>query len=176
MPFEFPLSFLLTYPWIAAFVLPVEVAISFLANYIIVKKTDVNQMRIVTKEYQAFMKEYRQAVMQKDQAKVDKLKKKMKSVQDPYMKAQRERMRVTLSYLFPLTLIYFALAFVVGFRTLVAVSPYQIPALPLPQLPFIEALTQFHSGYGMPLFTWYFLTYTAVNLLISRIMGTSLTS
>jgi uncharacterized membrane protein (DUF106 family) len=169
----FELSTLLTFPWIAIIVIPIEIASSFVANYVIVKKTDVNQLRVATIEYQSFMKEYRQAVMQKDQAKVDKLKKKMKSVQDPYMKAQRERMRVSFSYLFPLTLIYFALAFAVGFRTLVAVSPYKIPALPLPQLPFIEALTPFHSGFGMPLFTWYFLTYTAVNLLISRLMGTT---
>jgi len=70
----FELSTLLTFPWIAIIVIPIEIASSLVANYVIVKKTDVNQLRVATIEYQSFMKEYRQAVMQKDQAKVDKLR------------------------------------------------------------------------------------------------------
>jgi uncharacterized membrane protein (DUF106 family) len=165
----FDLSSLLSYPLVTVFIMPIEAIASFIANFVILKKTDVNQMRIATRDYNAFMKEYRQAMRERDQAKVDKLKKKMKSVQDPYTKAQKERLRVSFSYLLPLTGIYYVLGYLIGFTKIIAVSPYNFNLL------LITAVQPFHSGFGLTLFSWYFLTYTVFNLVVSRIMGTSIT-
>jgi uncharacterized membrane protein (DUF106 family) len=184
----FELSSLLSFPLAMVIVFPVEIMASFIANFVILKKTDVNQMRIATRDYNAFMKEYRQAISQKDQARVDKLKKKMKSVQDPYTKAQRERLRITFSYLLPLSGLYYLLGFLIGFSSIIAVSPYEfnllivsashVSLVNLFQKLGIQSSVLLSIPYagGMSLFTWYFLTYTGVNLLMSRAMGTSFTT
>ncbi|MDG6933603.1 MAG: hypothetical protein JRN68_02785 [Nitrososphaerota archaeon] len=46
----FDLSSLLSYPLVTVFIMPIEAIASFIANFVILKKTDVNQMRIATRD------------------------------------------------------------------------------------------------------------------------------
>ncbi|MDG6939520.1 MAG: DUF106 domain-containing protein [Nitrososphaerota archaeon] len=162
---------LLHFPLAALTVLPIEVTTGTVANFIMKKKLNLSQAKQVTKEFSAFQKEYREALRSKDQAKVDKLKKKQKTMQDSMMKVNSERMRVTLIYLFPLIIIYYAVGYLIGFNTIVAASPYHL------SLYFISTVvtSEVPVGFGMSLFTWYFISYFTVNLVLSRLMGTSLT-
>ncbi|MEM0287702.1 MAG: EMC3/TMCO1 family protein [Nitrososphaerota archaeon] len=159
-----------TFPFAALTVLPIEIATGLVANFIMKKKLNLEQARQVTREFSEFQKEYREALRNKDQAKLDKLKKRQRAVQEAYMKVNSERMKVTFIYLFPLVAIYYLVGYIIGFRTVVAASPYQFNLILISATnsPIVPA-----GLFGMSLFTWYFISYFAVNLLLGRLMGTT---
>ncbi|MEM3382523.1 MAG: EMC3/TMCO1 family protein [Nitrososphaerales archaeon] len=128
--------------------------------------TDVERARRIRAEVNAFRRELRQAILTKNKAKEEKLRKKEKQMMSLAMKVSTERMKPMLFFIIPFIIIYYLLAFFVGgYNTIVARSP--IPIIPVSLIPF--TLVQ-----DIGLIWWYLISSLAFNGIITKLLGTSL--
>ncbi|MEM3538522.1 MAG: EMC3/TMCO1 family protein [Nitrososphaerales archaeon] len=126
--------------------------------------TDVERARRIHAEVSAFRRELRQAILTKNKAKEEKLRKKEKQMMSLEMKVSTERIKPMLFFIIPFIIIYYLLAFFVGgYNTIVARSP--IPIIPV--FPF--TLVQ-----DIGLIWWYLISSLAFNGIITKLLGTSL--
>ena len=119
----------------------------------------------------AFDKELRQAVMKKDKAKEEKLRKIKPQMDQMKLKASTGRFKVLIVTWVPFILVYYFMGdFVSGCKfpsicisTVVATSPLQIP--------FIVG-----ANGTMVLLWWYFLSSLTFGTIISKLLGTAPTT
>jgi len=119
---------------------------------------DVEEARRVAREAKAFRRELLDAIKKGDEAKVEKLRKKEKSIQQMEIKSSNQRLKATFIFIIPFWFIYLFISSLIGPTTTVAFSP-----LPLP---FI--------GDKLQLFWWYLITSFAFATIITKLVGTSI--
>jgi uncharacterized membrane protein (DUF106 family) len=141
------------------------IGLACLSNVAVRLLVDLSKERRLRREVSAFDKELRQAVLKKDKAKEEKLKR---------LKPQYDKMRITMStgrlkativtYI-PFLIVYYVMADVVigGISTQVAMSPVPIPYL-------------VSSTGGMALFWWYSLSSFSFSFVLQKLLGTSITT
>ncbi|MEM0123064.1 MAG: EMC3/TMCO1 family protein, partial [Conexivisphaerales archaeon] len=82
-------------------ILGVAAASSLISNAFTRAKVDLKASNETMKAYNEFLKEYRQTLKTGDKAKIEKLEKKQKQMQEMTMKVQMDRMKVSLYLLIP---------------------------------------------------------------------------
>jgi len=127
-----------------------QVATRFLVN--------VKESRRIAKEAKQFRKELMEAVKKGDKAKEEKLRKKEKGIREMELKSSNQRLKASLIFFIPFTLIFYFISSLVGYTSIVAHSPVNIPFV----------------GQELQLFWWYPITSFAFSSLISKLAGTSL--
>ena len=128
--------------------------------------TDVERARRIRAEVRAFRRDLRQAMLAKDKAKLEKLKKKEKMMMKEEMKISTQRMKPMLLFWIPFIIIYYLLAtFIGGYNTVVATSP--IPIIPFSLSPLILVKE-------IGLIWWYLISSLAFSAIITKLLGTSL--
>jgi uncharacterized membrane protein (DUF106 family) len=127
--------------------------------------TDIERARRIRAEVRAFRRELRQAILTKNKAKEEKLRKKEKQMMSLEMKVSAERIKPMLFFFIPFIIIYYLLAlFVGGYNTIVAVSP----------IPIIPVLNPFTLVSDIGLIWWYLISSLAFSGIITKLLGTSL--
>ncbi|MCP8317474.1 MAG: DUF106 domain-containing protein [archaeon] len=128
--------------------------------------TDVERARRIRAEVRTFRKELRQAMLAKDKAKVERLRKKEKQMMSLEMKVSTQRMKPMLFFWIPFIIVYYLLAsFVGGYNTVVAMSP--MPIIPVSLSPLILVPE-------IGLIWWYLISSLAFSGIITKLLGTSL--
>ncbi|MGB9660313.1 MAG: EMC3/TMCO1 family protein [Nitrososphaerales archaeon] len=144
----------------------VAIMLNLISNLATRLLTDVDRARRIRAEVRAFRKELRQAILTKNKAKEEKLRKREKQMMSLEMKVNTERIKPMLLFWIPFIIIYYLLAiFVGGYNTVVALSP--IPLIPVSLSPFI--LVQ-----EVGLIWWYLISSLAFNGMITKLLGTGL--
>ena len=152
-------------PYSTFFVAAIALLLNLTANLVTKAKVDLEAFKRVQHEYSRYQKQLRDAMRKGEMEKVEKLKKKYKPLQDRMLRMQGERFKVSLYYLIPFMILYFALASFMG-GTPVALSPYHF------DLYFIRATHSIGGVYSMNLVTWYIFTSVAFGVVMGRWMGT----
>ena len=124
--------------------------------------TNVERSKRIQTELRAYQKELREAIMTKDKAKEEKLKKRKKQMDEMQMKISFENLRVTALFFVPLLVLWWLVQQIVG-SGVVALSPIPINLLVFTIPP------------QMPIFWWYMISSFAFSGIISRAFGVSLT-
>jgi len=130
---------------------------------------DLKRERRMRAEVAAFDKELKEATLNKDKDKMEKLKKKKPQMDQMRLKASSGRFKVVIVTWLPFIAVYYLMGdFVSGCKFpsicvsgIVAVSP--LPA----SVPFV--------GGGMALIWWYFLSSLSFSTLMTKLLGTSQT-
>lgn len=146
-------------------ILMVAAASSLISNAFTRAKVDLKASNETMKAYNEFLKEYRQTLKTGDKAKIEKLEKKQKQMQEMTMKVQMDRMKVSLYLLIPFLVLFYLLSYFFG-ASIVAISPFKFSIF------YFEAVKPISIGYGMNFVTWYILTSFFTNLIASKIFGT----
>ncbi|NWG09181.1 MAG: DUF106 domain-containing protein [Nitrososphaerales archaeon] len=147
------------------------VGLNLISNVATRLLTDVERARRIRAEVKAFRKELRQAIVTKNKAKEEKLRKKEKQMTSLEMKVSMQRMKPLLFFWIPFILIYYLLVMLLepagGINAIVAISPVQIPVLnigvPLPE-----------GGYGFNLFWWYLISSLSFSSISMKLLGTGM--
>ncbi len=141
------------------------VCLATLSNFVIRRMVDLNKERRLRREVTAFDKELRNAVLKKDKAKEEKLKKLKPQYDKMRITMSTGRLKATLVTYVPFLIVYYVMADVVvgGINTPVAMSPLPIPYL-------VSA-----SG-SMALFWWYSLSSFSFSFVLQKLLGTSITT
>lgn len=158
-----PIELMTRIPISTIFILLLALALSFIANFIISKKVNLEYAREVQIIYKNFQKEFREALKSGDKAKIEKMKKKEKQIRDMIMKVSNERMKASFYYLIPFLVLFFLLNHVFAGKV-VALSPFQF------NLWFIRTVAEVDGLYGLDFVSWYVITSIVLNLIISKLM------
>jgi uncharacterized membrane protein (DUF106 family) len=124
--------------------------------------TDVKRSRQVRLEVQQYRSELRQAIMKKDKAKEEKLRKKDKQMREMEMKSSFENLKVTMLFMLPLLGLWYLLSSIVGLNSIVAISPIPLPLL------VVEIPKE------MSMWWWYLISSFAFSSTISKALGVGL--
>jgi len=154
-------------PTITFIVLAITVVMNTISNYVIKMKVDIKAEKAVRSEYNVIMREYREAISSKDEAGIEKVKKKQKVIQERMMKQSSARMKSTLYFLLPFSAVWLILGWLVGLNAPTAISPYAFDFY------IVKAVDPSGPFYTMSLFTWYFIVSFLTQTVISRLMGTN---
>ncbi|MCP8318110.1 MAG: DUF106 domain-containing protein [archaeon] len=143
------------------------IILNLISNAVTRLLTDVGRARRIRAEVRAFRKELKQAMLAKDKAKVERLRKKEKLMMKEEMKVSTQRIKPMLLFWIPFIIIYYLLAMSLpyGYNTIVAMSP--IPIIPVSLSPLI--LVQ-----EIGLIWWYLISSLAFSGIITKLLGTSL--
>jgi uncharacterized membrane protein (DUF106 family) len=142
-------------PYSTLFIMGVALTLSLttnLANRVLV---DVEKMKSVMAEVNAWRKEMDKARKSDDKQLLAKVMKKQKPIMQLQSKAMWDRMKVSFIYLGPFWIIFYILNSFFQHKV-VALSPFTIPLL---------------LGYELPYITWYILCSFASSLPLSRLLG-----
>ncbi|MGA2664714.1 MAG: EMC3/TMCO1 family protein [Nitrososphaerales archaeon] len=147
------------------------IGLGFMSNVATRFLVDLKKEKRLRAETAAFDKELRQAVMKKDKAKEEKLRKIKPQMDQMKLKASTGRFKVLIVTWVPFILVYYFMGdFVSGCKfpsicisTVVATSPLQIP--------FIVG-----ANGTMVLLWWYFLSSLTFGTIISKLLGTAPTT
>jgi uncharacterized membrane protein (DUF106 family) len=142
-------------PYSTLFILGVAFTLSLttnLANRVLV---DVEKMKSVMAEVNAWRKEMDKARKSDDKQLLAKVMKKQKAIMQLQSKAMWDRMKVSFIYLGPFWIIFYILNSFFQHKV-VALSPFTFPLL---------------LGYELPYITWYILCSFASSLPLSRLLG-----
>lgn len=124
--------------------------------------TDVERSKRMQAELRAYHKELREAVLKRDKAKEERLKKKKRQMDEMQMKLTFENLKVTGLFIIPLMALWWIMQGIVG-GGVVALSPIPINLLLFvipPELNF---------------FWWYIISSFAFSGVITRALGVGLT-
>jgi len=124
--------------------------------------TDVKRSRQVRLEVQQYRSELREAIMRKDKAKEEKLRKKEKQIREMEMRSSLENLKVSMLFALPLLGLWYLLSSIIGLNSVVAHSPIPIPLL------FIEIPAK------MTLWWWYLISSFAFSSVVSKALGVSM--
>lgn len=148
-------------------------ALAILVNVVssVIRKrfTNFERLKRVQKEVSEFDAELRRAIMSKDKAKEEKLRKKQKTINEMRMKMTSENMRVSMYFMLPFFGVWWLISGFFGYEIIMAYSP-----LPLPLLAAGPDVGLVFSS-ELNFFWWYFLSSIAFNGVLSKILGTSMT-
>ncbi len=142
-------------PYSTFFIMGVAFTLSLttnLANRVLV---DVEKMKSVMAEVNAWRKEMDKARKSDDKQLLAKVMKKQKPIMQLQSKAMWDRMKVSFIYLGPFWIIFYILNSFFQDKV-VALSPFTFPLL---------------LGYELPYITWYILCSFASSLPLSRLLG-----
>ena len=142
-------------PYSTLFIMGVAFTLSLttnLANRVLV---DVEKMKSVMAEVNAWRKEMDKARKSDDKQLLAKVMKKQKPIMQLQSKAMWDRMKVSFIYLGPFWIIFYILNSFFQDKV-VALSPFTFPLL---------------LGYELPYITWYILCSFASSLPLSRLLG-----
>ena len=142
-------------PYSTLFIMGVAFTLSLttnLANRVLV---DVEKMKSVMAEVNAWRKEMDKARKSDDKQLLAKVMKKQKPIMQLQSKAMWDRMKVSFIYLGPFWIIFYILNSFFQ-NKVVALSPFTFPLL---------------LGYELPYITWYILCSFASSLPLSRLLG-----
>lgn len=127
--------------------------------------TNVEQMKRIQAEIKEYQKELREAIMTRNKAKEEKLKKKKPQMDKLQAKLATDNLKVTFLFFIPLLLLWWLVNGIVGPDT-VAVSPIPIP-IPL-------GADGGPIGPELNLFWWYMISSFAFSGMITKLFGVSL--
>jgi len=136
-------------------VLGIALGLSLVSNAANRFLVDIEKMKSVTKEVNAWRKEMDRAKKTNDKQLMAKVMKKQQAIMQLQSKMSWDRMKVSFLFLAPFWLVWAILSGFFG-QTIVAVSPFTFPWLMGEQLPF---------------FSWYILCSFGAGLPLSRILG-----
>lgn len=143
-----------------------SVALGLVTQLVTKRVVDVNKEKRMRAELNAFNKEKREATLAKDQAKLEKLKKRELAMRQEQAKVSTARLKVTGITFVPLLVVYYLMAsFLGGYNVIVAYSPIPIP--------IIAAPTLIPGVWEVSFFWWYFLSSFAFSSLLSRLFHTN---
>jgi uncharacterized membrane protein (DUF106 family) len=138
-----------------------SLGLGLLTQIVTTQVVNLEAERRMKVEVNAFNKEKRAATLAKDQAKLEKLKKREPAVRQEQAKISLARMKVSFVTIVPLFLVYYLMAtFLGGYGTIVAITPF-------PNI----LITGSHGE--MVLFWWYFLSSFAFSSILSRLLHTT---
>ncbi len=152
-------------PESTALVTLTAVCLATLSNLVVRRMVDLNKERRLRREVAAFDKELRNAVLKKDKAKEEKLKKLKPQYDKMRITMSTGRLKATLVTYVPFLIVYYVMADLVigGISTPVAMSPLPIPYL-------------VSSTGSMALFWWYSLSSFSFSFVLQKLLGTSITT
>ena len=127
--------------------------------------TDVERSKRIQAELKAYQKELRDALLKRDRAKEERLKKKKKQMDQLQAKVSMENLRVTALFFVPLMVLWWVVSGIVGGENLIALSPIPITLIP----------DYFVIGPNLNFFWWYMISSFALSGVISRAFGVGLT-
>ncbi len=137
------------------------IGLSLVTQMVTRKVVNLDAERRMKAEVSAFNKEKRAATLAKDQAKLEKLKKRELPMRQEQAKVSSARLKVTAITFVPLLLVYYLMAsFLGGFSVVVANSSIPIPYL-------------VGAGGTMALFWWYMLSSFTFSTLLSKLLHTT---
>jgi len=132
---------------------------------------DLKKEKRLRAETAAFDKELRQAVLKKDKAKEEKLRKIKPQMDQMKLKASTGRFKVLIVTWVPFILVYYFMGDLVSGCKFPSICISSVVAYsPLP-IPFIVG-----TGGSMVLIWWYFLSSLTFGTLLSKLLGTAPTS
>jgi uncharacterized membrane protein (DUF106 family) len=136
------------------------IGLSLVTQLVTRKVVNLDAERRMRAEVSAFNKEKRAATLAKDQAKLEKLKKRELPMRQEQARVSTARLKVTAITFVPLLAVYYLMAsFMGGFGVVVANS-----SLPIPYLV---------GGDGtMALFWWYMLSSFTFSTILTRLLHT----
>ena len=138
-----------------------SVGLSLLTQVVTRTVVDIGKERSMKAEVAAFKKEKLEATKAKDQAKLERLKKRDTTMTQMEAKISKARLKVTVLTIIPLFGVYYLMAtFLGGYGVIVAVSPVPIPLIVGP------------NG-EMVLIWWYFLCSFFSSSVLSRLLRTT---
>jgi len=140
------------------------IGLSLVTQLVTRRVVNLDAERRMRAEVSAFNKEKRAATLAKDQAKLEKLKKRELSMRQEQARVSSARLKVTAITFVPLLLVYYLMAsFLGGFGVIVAHSSIPIPYL-----------VGSFSGKGgtMALFWWYMLSSFTFSTLLTKLLHT----
>ena len=147
-------------------ILLIAVMLNLISNFVIKKKVNLEYAREVQTAYNAFQREFREALKSGNLEKIEKLKKKEKQMREMMLKVNSERMKASLYFFIPFIILFIAINSIFGGK-IVALSPFQF------NLWFVKTIAPVDGLFGLDFISWYILTSISSNLIISKLMGTS---
>lgn len=136
-------------------ILGIALGLSLVSNAANRFLVDIEKMKSITKEVNAWRKEMDRAKKTNDKQLMAKVMKKQQAIMKLQSKMSWDRMKVSFLFLAPFWIVWMVLS---GFfaQTIVAVSPFTFPWLLEEKLPF---------------FSWYIVCSFAAGLPFSRVLG-----
>ena len=143
-----------------------SLGLGFVTQVVTRRVVDLDKERRMRAEVNAFNKEKREATLAKDEAKLEKLKKRELAVRQEQAKVSTARLKVTGITFVPLLVVYYLMAtFLGGYGVIVAYTPIPIPVIAAPTL---------NSGiFEVSLFWWYFLSSFTFSTMLTRLLHTT---
>ena len=136
-------------------ILGIALGLSLISNAANRFLVDIEKMKSITKEVNAWRKEYDKAKKTNDKQLMAKVMKKQQAIMQLQSKMSWDRMKISLLFLAPFWLVWAVLSGFFG-QTITALSPFTFPWLIEEKLPF---------------YSWYILSSFAAGLPLSRIFG-----
>jgi len=136
-------------------ILAIALGLSLITNAANRFLVDIEKMKSITKEVNAWRKELDKAKKTNDKQLMAKVMKKRQAIMQLQSKMSWDRMKVSFLFLAPFWIVWAVLSGFFG-QTIVAASPFTFPWLIDEKLPF---------------FSWYILCSFASGLPLSRILG-----
>lgn len=144
-------------PYSTVFIIAIALILSLTTNLANRLLIDVDKMKSIMAEVNAWRKEYDVARKTDNKQLMAKAMKKQKAIMQLQSKAMWDRMKVSFIYIGPFWIIFYVLnAFFQN--KIVALSPFEFPFL---------------LGYKLPFVTWYIACSFALSLPLSRLLGTN---
>ena len=142
-----------------------SVALGFVTQLVTRRVVDIDKERRMRAEVNAFNKEKREATLDKDKVRLEKLKKRELQMRQEQAKVSTARLKVTGITFVPLLAVYYLMAtFLGGYGVIVAYAPVPIPILTAP--------TPVPGVFEVSLFWWYFLSSFAFSTMLSKLLHT----
>lgn len=142
------------------------ILVNILTSLVRKRFTNIERSRRTQKEVKEFNSDLRNAIMSKDKAKEEKLRKKQKSINEMQMKMFSENMRASIIFMLPFFAVWSILTGYFGYEVIMAYSPLDLPLLGGSGIIFSKELN---------FFWWYFLSSMTFNGVLSKILGTGMT-
>jgi len=136
-------------------ILGIALGLSLISNAANRFLVDIEKMKSITKEVNAWRKELDRAKKTNDKKLMDKVMKKQQAIMQLQSKMSWDRMKISILFLAPFWLVWAVLSGFFG-QVIVAVSPFTFPWL---------------LGEKLPFYSWYILCSFAAGLPFSRILG-----
>jgi uncharacterized membrane protein (DUF106 family) len=136
-------------------ILGIALGLSLISNAANRFLVDIEKMKSITKEVNAWRKEYDRAKKTNDKQLMAKVMKKQQAIMQLQSKMSWDRMKISLLFLAPFWLVWAVLSGFFG-QTIIALSPFTFPWL---------------IGEKLPFYSWYILSSFAAGLPLSRIFG-----
>ncbi|GBC74991.1 hypothetical protein HRbin06_00300 [archaeon HR06] len=120
--------------------------------------TNIDRLRRMNMELKAWREELREAMLSRDKAKIEKLKKKEKVMNQIQSAMLWENLKPSIFFIIPFFLLWYFMSHLIGLETIIALSPIPIP------------LIFFQIGPPLNLWWWYLICSLAFSSTIIKLM------